>query len=206
LETPETIRLIVLKPYKDKASESIKCDVRRIRIDQTQYTALSYEWGPPANDDPKIRLDGHITVVRRNLFRALLSLRRRWQDWEPSSRGIWIDAISINQADTQERNHQVRLMGTIYRVATHVLVWPGFSKNRDHQAIAVINTQVTQSSTGDDEVLGCIDPILELCRREYWNRVWIQQEIYLANKVLIMWGWNKFINYEGFNIVLGVIT
>ena len=38
---------------------------------------------------------------------------------------LWIDAICINQDDVFERNHQVRLMGDLYRSATSVLSWLG---------------------------------------------------------------------------------
>ena len=38
---------------------------------------------------------------------------------------LWIDAVCINQNDISERNHQVLLMGDIYRGATTVLSWLG---------------------------------------------------------------------------------
>ncbi|KAH6883329.1 heterokaryon incompatibility protein-domain-containing protein [Alternaria rosae] len=200
------VRVLVLRPYEYDSSESIKCDVRHTRILTGRYCALSYEWGPPADDDPKIRLDGHLTVVRRNLFQALLSLRRRWQYEQPACREIWIDALSINQADMQERNHQVQLMSTIYRRAIQVLVWPGYSECRNHHAIAVINIQNYGNYTDADEMLESVPPLLELCLRSYWNRVWIQQELYLARHILIMWGGDKYIRYESFDHMLALIT
>jgi hypothetical protein len=38
-----------------------------------------------------------------------------------------IDPVCINQLDTQERGHQVALMGSIYTHATSVIVWLGRS-------------------------------------------------------------------------------
>ncbi|EGS17430.1 uncharacterized protein CTHT_0067560 [Thermochaetoides thermophila DSM 1495] len=38
---------------------------------------------------------------------------------------LWIDTLSINQADMSERNSQVLLMGEVYRNATSVLSWLG---------------------------------------------------------------------------------
>ena len=38
---------------------------------------------------------------------------------------LWIDAICINQANIQEKNHQVPLMADVYRRAEHVCVWLG---------------------------------------------------------------------------------
>ena len=40
---------------------------------------------------------------------------------------LWVDAISINQNDTQERSQQVSMMGDIYSLSQIVLVWLGKS-------------------------------------------------------------------------------
>jgi hypothetical protein len=44
---------------------------------------------------------------------------------------MWIDAISIDQMNTQERNHQVRIMGKIYSSAQKVIVWLGSTDQND---------------------------------------------------------------------------
>lgn len=36
---------------------------------------------------------------------------------------MWIDAISINQADTAERNQQVSLMDAIYSMVTAAVIY-----------------------------------------------------------------------------------
>jgi hypothetical protein len=40
-------------------------------------------------------------------------------------RTLWIDAVSTNQEDLQERGHQVQIMGDIYATAQGVIVWLG---------------------------------------------------------------------------------
>ncbi|KAF1832087.1 hypothetical protein BDW02DRAFT_458153, partial [Decorospora gaudefroyi] len=158
LESPDEIRLIFIKPFVHDPSEDIECD-----------------------NDPKIRVDGHTTVVRRNLFDALVSLRDR-QDC-----GIWIDALSINQANTLERNHQVHLMGMIYSIACEVLIWLGFTELFSEQALDVISREPefnpkSLESINTDAVLdsSVFSPVLRICQSTYWNRAWIQQEVYLA--------------------------
>jgi len=38
---------------------------------------------------------------------------------------LWIDAICINQENSLEKGHQIKLMGQIYKNASRVLVWLG---------------------------------------------------------------------------------
>jgi len=61
--------------------------------------------------------------VTKNLYDALADVRKL----ELGVKGhfIWVDAISINQSDLQERNDQVRLMGEIYSRVAIVLAYLG---------------------------------------------------------------------------------
>jgi glycyl-tRNA synthetase beta subunit len=58
--------------------------------------------------------------IAKNALEALQSLR---QTSAPIR--LWVDAVCINQNDIQERNHQVGLMGDIYRNAAHVIICCG---------------------------------------------------------------------------------
>lgn len=86
---------------------------------QQDYKALSYVWGD-AKDTQPILLNGRRFDVTQNLKRALVRLRAGG-----IVAPIWIDAISINQADTEERNQQVRLMRDIYEKTSEVIVYLG---------------------------------------------------------------------------------
>jgi len=208
LETPDTIRVIHVRPAEDfGAIESVKCDIEHIRMNEkTSYDALSYEWGSPADDDPVILLNDHDLTVRRNLFDALLTFRREGR-YSYGLR-IWVDALSINQSDTRERNHQVELMGMIYRRAVAVLVWPGMTQHYSATAVRTINDIRYYGKMKTDEVWqDTIYPaILELCQRSYWNRVWIQQEIYLGSAIYIISPSGGSIDYRGFDHILGLMT
>ena len=58
--------------------------------------------------------------LRSNLISALRHLRHA-----ETPRVLWIDAICIDQMNTVERNHEVKRMGTIYKMAQRVIVWLG---------------------------------------------------------------------------------
>ena len=71
------------------------------------YLALSYAWGDPAITAP-IFLDDREIQVTTNLESAL---RHMSVDCNLS---LWIDAICINQAFSEERGLQIQLMQEIY--------------------------------------------------------------------------------------------
>jgi hypothetical protein len=95
-----------------------------------RYHCLSYCWG----DSWKLRtirlrasLDEATPYrsfsVTDNLHRALESLAEsHTREW------FWIDAISINQKDTNERTSQVSMMKNIYSRAASVVIWLGDSE------------------------------------------------------------------------------
>ncbi|KAK0713699.1 hypothetical protein B0T26DRAFT_620169, partial [Lasiosphaeria miniovina] len=53
---------------------------------------------------------GAVLRINENLERVLVGVVRHC-----STGYLWADQICINQADTAERNHQVQIMGQIYR-------------------------------------------------------------------------------------------
>ncbi|KAK0654963.1 heterokaryon incompatibility protein-domain-containing protein [Cercophora newfieldiana] len=84
------------------------------------FTALSYTWGDPTTNTATILIDTHSVRIRQNLHQALTRLRH-----DRLTSPIWIDAICINQSDTDEKNTQVPLMREIYSRAMRVFAWLG---------------------------------------------------------------------------------
>ncbi|KXX74381.1 Heterokaryon incompatibility protein 6, OR allele [Madurella mycetomatis] len=120
---PKSIRVIKLRPAH-RAEDPLRCTIAVVslgRVATRPYEALSYVWGEPARQWP-LECDGKELLVTRNCRDALVHLRRRF-----TPRMLWIDAICINQGDTDEadteRNRQVAMMGEIYLNAARVLVW-----------------------------------------------------------------------------------
>lgn len=83
------------------------------------YEALSYVWGNASEKTP-IQINGQTLEIGPNLRLALFNLREL-----DKPRTLWIDAICIRQACTNERNQQVAIMGEIYRQARRTVVWLG---------------------------------------------------------------------------------
>lgn len=92
------------------------------------YEAVSYVWGQKANPvnitfkqkDDTTGSTLSALEITHNLSEALLHLRH-----EDVPRSVWIDAICINQNDNNEKSHQVRMMGDVYKKASKVVAWLG---------------------------------------------------------------------------------
>jgi len=74
----------------------------------------------------KICVHDGVFEVTMNLYSALLRLRQT-----KTERTLWIDAIAINQADLNEKRHQIALMRNIYKGASTVIMWLGEPKVED---------------------------------------------------------------------------
>lgn len=85
----------------------------------TSPPALSYVWGSQ-RDKVDIELNGTRFAITRNLHGALKRLRHRQRP-----RMLWVDALCINQKDSQERAAQVSMMAAIYGQTARGLLWLG---------------------------------------------------------------------------------
>ena len=125
LNDHKNIRLIelVLPNTDDGVNDSLlECKLHVVSLEEeSAYVALSYTWGVPEATG-EIMLDGEVVTIRKNLWDFLHEARRR-----RFVGFIFVDALSIDQANFQERNHQVALMARIYLGAKWVIVWQGDS-------------------------------------------------------------------------------
>lgn len=114
----ERIRCCVIVP--GSFHEPIRCLLfeRPLHVDEP-FVCLSYVWGD-AKDNVEILLNNRRFKITRNLWIALCRLRDKGL-----SMPIWIDAISINQQDLDEKAAQVYRMAHIYNVASEVIIWIG---------------------------------------------------------------------------------
>ena len=129
-EFPE-ILLIKLKPASDVRDpihfELFHDDLGNL----TDYSALSYTWGapheglPPEWDDTDckvpILVNGCEFHIRKNLESALRHVRSAREGHQ----AFWVDAISINQNDHEERRKGVLQMKQIYEKSLGTIVWLG---------------------------------------------------------------------------------
>lgn len=124
----KTIRLLTLEAPSNRARVRVKLVLFPVERCPS-YVALSYCWRSSSPTEP-IEIDNSLFEVQENLFRALSQIqiwkkmnhkpRANLEDGIPSTSTwhyFWVDAICINQTNVVERNHQVRLMDSIYRGA-----------------------------------------------------------------------------------------
>jgi hypothetical protein len=194
------IRLITLLPGPQ--SSDIRCILQIVELDLTakpHYEALSYEWGSPGTEKD-ISLDGIAFSVRKNLWSALYHLRQK-----KISRIMWIDALCIDQSNVLERNHQVGMMGDIYRNAHMVNAWLGEATPESPRAFRKIKRAAFLSEAFRmmrvprfcvsrwehkqfQKAMRRRTGIEPVTHASYWSRVWIIQECVLADKLLIHLG------------------
>lgn len=115
----DSFRAVKLLPAPYSAPVECILSHERISALEGRYCALSYTWGERASQR-WIRLNGKPFLIQPNLFEALKAIRK-----EDEEIFLWADGVCINQADTAERNHEVGLMGNIYRSAKNIRIWLG---------------------------------------------------------------------------------
>jgi hypothetical protein len=193
---------------------------------QAEFEALSYTWGSAENPevayikDPLKHKEEPTTSlptlrIGQNLACALRHLR-----YLDRSRLLWVDAICINQQNIEERAKQVVRMGDIYTFARRVVVWLGPSSGNSKLAISTlsflgkqveVNKLYGRSPSPDcthplwysaacalpynDETWEAIKDLLEL---PWFKRLWVLQEIQLANQDSVMQCGNDKISWYFF--------
>lgn len=182
------IRLLKILP--GRAGRPVVCELEVTdlsSLDVPPYEALSYVWGPPDMNE-QIEINGHKINVSQALLHALLHLRIA-----TTARTLWIDALCINQFDLAERSYQVLLMPLVYSKATRVVLWLGKTEPWGlHYAIESakslkVSTSRTETSAPDFH-FGVAYVAAKLLRRSYWTRVWVVQELVLAEDILVACG------------------
>jgi hypothetical protein len=180
----------------------------RLYAGQPEFEALSYCWGPALLGEHVTMeaSDGHhngkteVNVpVTDNLASALRYLRR-----PSSTRTLWVDALCINQADGHERSRHVARMGSVYQLATRVVAWLGPESDDSTLALDTLEhlgKQIEMKSSGQIPSpiadhpewyanYPCnrktITALKSLLHRHWTQRLWVWQEIVLANNDALM--------------------
>ena len=182
------IRLLHIKP-SSKLQKQPQCFLETVSLDDNpQFEALSYAWGDPNLTRP-IRLENREWYATTNLEAGLRYLR------DPSKEMvIWVDALCIDQSSVDERNSQVLLMKTIYSNARRVRIWLGEPTLGSDDALAIVehldhgvpfkDLRLDRKNLDYKHVMF----LNELMNRQWWNRVWVQQEYVLAKNITLQCG------------------
>ncbi|KAF2870691.1 heterokaryon incompatibility protein-domain-containing protein, partial [Massariosphaeria phaeospora] len=186
-----SFRLIKFLPDVSQLNGPVRCEIYHDTVD-SDYTCLSYVWGPPLPDDKmaQIYINNKPFLIRPNLWEFLKVARRKF-----AHRPIWIDALCIDQSNTKERNHQVRQMGTIYSQAKGVIAWLG-----NTASIAAFVAYMHYIEEGNEtssneprrsrpyfwEDTHKMKARQDFVTNQYWKRGWIIQEMLLAKDVTVL--------------------
>jgi hypothetical protein len=194
-------------PHHDR--RTYESESSTLGASQVNFEALSYNWGSPNNrvmiqvvlpSRLKVGTKEASLTIQENLHDALKHLR-----YAAHPRTLWIDAVCIDQDNLMEKSHQVRRMGDIYTYAQRVVVWLGLASANSTLAmhkLEYIGRQVecsidkyylpaphcteknwysTTEACDIDRDSGTWYAICSLLQRPWFDRLWIRQEIQLAN-------------------------
>lgn len=214
------IRVLMVMPdcYQDDRQD-IHCYMIRMDLAKTKqfgltkfpFVALSYVWGSE-KDKKQIFINGRRAHVTQNLYEALFHVR---EVLAPVP--MWVDAVCINQNNTEEKPNQLTKMPAIYRQASAVIIWLGpaegdgldpYDVYRGKFQVAArllasvgdmysfLRNQTEGSNynawslSRDPTKLSPLHLVLwTICSLPLWTRVWIMQELVLAGSdAFILWG------------------
>ncbi|KAF2090383.1 hypothetical protein K490DRAFT_63263 [Saccharata proteae CBS 121410] len=171
------IRLVSVLP--GERDDPIYCIAAKIPSpwNRCPYQALSYCWGDIYDtkfialshikwkDDDQPGDIGHIGDaepfrITASLEAALRALRLTKEESTQENRQVWfwIDALSINQGDMEERHNQVAIMRDIYSEAWGVYIWLGTDPNNADSLIMMYGILgAARAAFGDDADLSSLN-------------------------------------------------
>lgn len=200
------IRLIEI--YPGDWNDPITCQLHYVPLvgnASLDYVALSYAWGDQSTPKTEISVNGRERKITRSLYTALRQLRSfgtTGDEAQPAVRfdttdpvqlpepklnlqkfRLWADALCINQNDDKDQEHQIPLMGLIYRYANDVFVWLGENEPQDEPLFRGLSEALLTSEyldPGFDETFEKhVVAAKKLLLRPWFTRLWVVQEIAL---------------------------
>lgn len=155
-----------------------------------QFVAISYRWGilKPDRAIPSTNSNAPILVTRT----VKTMLEHIVGDLDVPY--VWIDAICIDQNDNFEKNSQVTMMGKIFSCARSVRVWLGRCAEEADESflwfwLKVLLRPGIRDSMAEAQSFEEADKYLKLILQPEWfERVWVVQEVCLAREVLFHFG------------------
>ncbi|KAF2496638.1 hypothetical protein BU16DRAFT_525794 [Lophium mytilinum] len=205
------------------------CTIRHFKKDEApDYRALSYCWGP--EEYWEIEVNDAPFGVRENLQDVLEHIAefQYYKKGYNITRWWWIDALCIMQdkESEAERLAQLGIMRSIYATAVETIAWLGPGNRSTTRAMKYI-TQLplsTRKNMSDDtmtianddfcddiEETFARDPrfakaIDDIFTREYWERIWILQELAVSQNTTLVCGdgWLKWDQLVEFSINVAI--
>lgn len=192
-------RVRLLRMSRDRYGY-LKCTLGHFRVIKAPtYRAISYMWGS-SQDKKDICVNGRRLAIRASLYSffevAKTRLLNKW---------LWIDQVflaylisaaanrcqvCINQNSTIERNDQVQLMSEIFSGAKKVISWVDPARCFPIRGSRDCDRRCTRyrHRIGYHPREGLCSSLCRFLWHSYWGRLWIAQEILLAQHVIIWFG------------------
>ncbi|KAK4220574.1 heterokaryon incompatibility protein-domain-containing protein [Podospora fimiseda] len=227
LSSPQSVRLLEL--HRESGDDlELSCTLKEFPLEKAPaYHALSYTWDDaltPFSKGAYRRPPGTAIICNGKPINILPNLHDALQELSAGdlwpTKHLWIDALSINQADTHERNSQVRMMSDIFSRAESVVAWLGVEDQFTRDAMKVIEAipSIPRTAWELSHYLTFLEPFrlaefyeefgmplesiqvsynhwagfLALMSRPWFKRAWIVQEIALAQFGTMMLGRRRF--------------
>lgn len=200
----------ILRIFSGSENDTIRCKLIPTPRGQMKYEALSYYWGTdlPTREIKITRDQSSQGIVRAdtdelkfyirdNLFAALRTLREPDADLD-----IWVDALCINQDDSDEKRRQIARMDDTYSGADNVIIWLGMPRD-----LEVTNTTILFirdlcnlrqfDSKLSEEYAPQWEAFSDLLTNNWFSRRWVIQELALAKAACVQIG-SFSIHWEDF--------
>ncbi|GFF66883.1 hypothetical protein IFM62136_06771 [Aspergillus lentulus] len=206
------IRLFRLKDCDTQSPDApVELEVLITDIESApKFIAISHDW-ETAGSLGTIMLEGREVMVPKELESALIQLRR-------VSEGsyVWVDMLSINQLDLDERASQTSLLPHIYGSADYVFVWLGEIKADFVRILnALSRIQIPRMSTELPglsieiirillEIDSAIEGLRGFLQAQWWKKIWMIQPFVLAQS-LELYTETAMVEWEVFSKAIKVL-
>ena len=175
-----------------------------------EYIAFSYCWGDPTRVAKVSFGDGQTLPITKSVTEILSKIIHL-----QSKSYFWMDLLSINQDDVDEKGKQVSMIAEIFSRASRVDAWLGAVQNGDeaidflHRLYKDIDDHAKATGEINKDVLDLrwrkksydseLWKLVPLLQNPFFRRIWILQEVARApkgaynlilhcNETLIPWG------------------
>jgi hypothetical protein len=165
----------------------LRHDICTFNLDNIpRYVALSYTWGAPSPTFG-FAVNGNKSLRIRQSLHNFFQVYHNDDLYEEEY--MWVDQLCINQSSIEERNHQVSMLSSIYRGASHVLAW----QQLQHWMNVLPGLDLGTHTEGDPT--SASKAVKKLLQDTYFSRLWVVQETMLAREVYVVIG-NGRISFE----------
>jgi hypothetical protein len=213
----DQIRLLEISP-SSSVTATLHGELRSYELHQIDFVALSYVWGEESGLVP-IRLNGSQFWATQNahqILRVLSGVSAVGHTGDSqlsifSNCKIWIDAISIDQANRAEKGDQVARMREIYKASKATLIWLGAPvvESFKSRAAMVWFQELVDSMPMERFIEGpevrrhlwnelAYSSTCDMMRSSWYRRRWVMQEATLSPNPFVVYG-SQVLSWTVFN-------